>query len=107
MVINGDHLAVHHHMLLPSDDGIEHARSNGHKAEIIHNSPAKVHLDAVEDAPAEEDKLENGIQLGVEEDEASRVHGDVRAGRHGDTNVGGCESGRVVNAVADEGDYRP
>ena len=77
MLIHSHEFTIHHLLVLTTDDGVEDTGSDWDKTQVVDDSPSEIHSDAVEHATAQHHKLENGAEVGVQEDEAGRVDGDV------------------------------
>src|SRR5581483_9777199 len=94
----GDHGAEEY-----AEHGIEHAGRNGHTEGVIDKSPEQVLADDLHGCAAEADGTRHAAQVALDEGDVAALHGDVRAGAHGDSYVGLSERGRVVDTVAGKG----
>ncbi|EXL39198.1 hypothetical protein FOCG_18185 [Fusarium oxysporum f. sp. radicis-lycopersici 26381] len=91
-------------MAAMAHDGVQTPRRHGDADAVVHNRPPEIELDPPEHRPRQVQQANDAAQVRVKQDEACATDGHVRAGADGDADVGGCECGGVVDAVADHGD---
>lgn len=63
MIIDHDNITSNDFFPVPINNWIQDTRCNRDKNNIVNDRPAEIHLDTVEDSPAEEDELEDGVQV--------------------------------------------
>jgi hypothetical protein len=83
---------------------VQRSRRNGHAQDVVDKGEEKVLPDIAHDRPAEPKRFYDAAQVTFDEDDPSAFDGNVGAGAHSDANVGGCECGGVVDAVASHRD---
>jgi len=94
---------VHVHLLAAGGDGEQDACGDRHSDEVVDERPTEIEVYATEDDAGEIEKGEDSCETRVDEDEGGRREGNVRTRADCYAEVGGGESGCVVNAVAYHG----
>ncbi len=82
------------------DHRVQHAgRRQGDRDDVVGESPEQVRLDRGERAAREADRVRDRAEVVAHDRDVTGLDRDVRAGAHGDAEVGLGERGRIVHAV--------
>ena len=86
-------------------ESVKRTRRNGNQDRVIAEGPEQVLGDIAQRRAAEVDGARDGAEVAAHEHDIRRFDGNIRPRPDREADIGGGERRRIVDAVANEGDF--
>src|ERR1019366_301307 len=78
-------------------------RRHGNTDDVVGEGPEEILADDAHGAARKLQRFRHAVEIVAHEGHAAGFHGDIGAAAHGDSEIGLCQGGRIVDAIAHHG----